>query len=367
MGALPRIVIIKNIPSPYRNNLFNQLGEELKNQGYDLEVWYCSEGEPNRKWDPGLDKVRYSYRVFKGIHFTIGKVFVHLNFTLLFKLIFERIYVLIIGGYGTPTLYLAPFVSRRSRNKIVWSETNEISSSENKGLISILKKNFLQRFQGAIVPGERSLAYLKKYIDYNTVAFLPNTISEFFEKQKKKSLRTKSPGKSKILITARLEWYKGVKDFLRSIDGTFPISVTIAGSGSEYEEIQRIITQNNLDVTLLGDVNPEQMVPLYQNADYFLLPSYKDSSPLSCIEAISCGLPIIVSEYVGNRPEVLDGNGWSFFPNEKNSIMNVIDSATSVTNDEYKKMSERSYEIFYERFYTKNAINDLVKLVSSLT
>jgi glycosyltransferase involved in cell wall biosynthesis len=52
----------------------------------------------------------------------------------------------------------------------------------------------------------------------------------------------------------------------------------------------------------MGVVSRNQMLDLYQTADLFCLPSHGDNSPLSVLEAMSCGLPIVATK-VGGIPE----------------------------------------------------------------
>lgn len=59
----------------------------------------------------------------------------------------------------------------------------------------------------------------------------------------------------------------------------------------------------------LGVVGPEERIRALHDADVFVLPSYTEGMSMSCIEAMSTGLPVITTS-VGAMPEiVIDGEG----------------------------------------------------------
>ena len=65
------------------------------------------------------------------------------------------------------------------------------------------------------------------------------------------------------------------------------------------------------DVTARAAVAQAELLELYRSADCFVLPSRHDSFGMAVLEAMACGLPVIVSQMVGAREAVEEGrNGW---------------------------------------------------------
>lgn len=87
------------------------------------------------------------------------------------------------------------------------------------------------------------------------------------------------------------------------------VQLDLAGTGdSSYEQLLRQkINQHQLDQRVVwhGHVNENQKKTLYQNADLFVLPSLHENFGLAAAEAMSVGLPVIVSDQVGLAPDVL--------------------------------------------------------------
>lgn len=74
--------------------------------------------------------------------------------------------------------------------------------------------------------------------------------------------------------------------------------------------MERIAEENHVSdmVEFVGQKGKEEIVPFYQNADLFILPSAKEGMPNVVLEAMACGLPIIMTPCEGSK-ELIDGNG----------------------------------------------------------
>jgi glycosyltransferase involved in cell wall biosynthesis len=57
----------------------------------------------------------------------------------------------------------------------------------------------------------------------------------------------------------------------------------------------------------------DDIVQHYINCDVYVLPSYREGMPVTIMEAMAVGRPIITSDVPGCR-EMVDGNGWLVHP-----------------------------------------------------
>lgn len=120
------------------------------------------------------------------------------------------------------------------------------------------------------------------------------------------------------IIAARLDPLKGHADLMHSMQllppGTPPIVLLIAGEGSERERLEAMARELGLTphVRFLG--YRTDVMDLLRAADFFVLPSLLEGMPLSVLEAMSYGLPVIATT-VGGVPEVVtDGESGVLVP-----------------------------------------------------
>ncbi|MCD8237561.1 MAG: glycosyltransferase [Prevotellaceae bacterium] len=110
--------------------------------------------------------------------------------------------------------------------------------------------------------------------------------------------------------------------------------------GNEFEdEIRKLLKNNHLEdvAEFEGWVNGEKKTRCLEWANVFVLPSYNEGLPISILEAMSYGMPII-STPVGGIPEVVKTgkNGFLVKPGNKEEIWKAIkffiDSPTEIEN-----------------------------------
>ena len=93
------------------------------------------------------------------------------------------------------------------------------------------------------------------------------------------------------------------------------------------ERLEKTISDNhfNGDVSFAGWVNGSRKAELLNNCDVYVLPSYFEALPMSILEAMSYGKPVI-STYVGGIPEIVKPgfNGWLFQPGDRQALNNII-------------------------------------------
>lgn len=83
----------------------------------------------------------------------------------------------------------------------------------------------------------------------------------------------------------------------------------IVGDGPEREQLARRITELGLhdSVELTGPVGQDQIRELYEQADVFCLPSFREGLPFVLIEALSMELAVVATRIMGIPELVTDG------------------------------------------------------------
>lgn len=127
-------------------------------------------------------------------------------------------------------------------------------------------------------------------------------------------------GPPALLCVARLIRSKGVFDLLdgfAAVRSLHPCRLRIAGVGPEGESLRRRILLMGLEdhVELLGYVEGAELDRVYREADVFVLPSYfAEGFPLSIMEAMGYGLPVVTTPIRGCADHLVEGKNALFVP-----------------------------------------------------
>ena len=125
----------------------------------------------------------------------------------------------------------------------------------------------------------------------------------------RKPIRTRAgmdQGRFNILFLARVETSKGIYEALDAyalLKSEHPfVSLTVAGDGWELEAAKRYAVALKLvDVFFLGHVEGSAKFASFRSADAYLFPSHTEGLPISVLEAMAYGLPIVTCAVGGLR------------------------------------------------------------------
>ena len=146
------------------------------------------------------------------------------------------------------------------------------------------------------------------------IIVIPNAVNPILPIEESERIQLKEkilgPGNFKVITAVgRLSPQKAYPDLLNAFTGViqqFPDArLLVAGEGKERQHLEDKITKLNLTgkVFLLGQ--RDDVSNLLQITDIFINSSYWEGLPVSILEAMSAGLPIIATN-VGDIPRIID-------------------------------------------------------------
>ena len=147
------------------------------------------------------------------------------------------------------------------------------------------------------------------------------------------------------------------------------IHIDIIGDGPLYSHVKKNLNNLNISHDMLGNLKPEEVAFFLKRSNGFLLPSLIDPNPLSAIEALASGIPLLLSNYCGNINEcvVLNKNGWIFNPYDEIEISNTIKiwSLTSFRKlNEMGSFSKSRYKVFSIEKVCHEFASNLFKIIN---
>lgn len=124
--------------------------------------------------------------------------------------------------------------------------------------------------------------------------------------------------------------------------------LVLLGDGPERELLEQQ-TAHHLNIELTGWKHYNELPEWYAKASCFILPSKFEPWGLAVNEAMSAGLPIIISEECGCAPDLLTANnGWSFPAKDSQALVTVFNDLAISSQDTLAKMAEVSKSIIAE-------------------
>jgi len=176
-----------------------------------------------------------------------------------------------------------------------------------------------------IVISKANQRYLQKKYNRTPLFYIPNGINPpNIWKPGSTLKRFNLSPKKYVLAVSRFVPEKGLHDLLSAYSNIHnpPFDLVIAGSADYKTKYSRKIeqtAQKNPRIILTGFLLGKPLEELYSNAGLYVLPSYHEGMPLTLLEALVYGLPVLVSAIPQTREFRLPE--YRYFPPGKIQIL----------------------------------------------
>ncbi len=186
----------------------------------------------------------------------------------------------------------------------------------------------------------------------------------------------KSTQKKKFtfLLFARMLWDKGINEYVescRNLKLIYPhIECQLLGfldnqNPTSIPKEQIEIWENDLIVQYMGDT--DDVRPFIQEADCIVLPSYREGTPRSLLEAAAMGKPIITSNVPGCREIVEENlNGYLCFPRDVLDLTDKMLRMIELDAITLNEMGRRSRQKVEKEFDEKIVIDRYLGIIGQL-
>ena len=215
-----------------------------------------------------------------------------------------------------------------------------------------------------ITPWE--LDILKKFTDENKIRVIPNGMDNIlFKKIKNNNFRKKYKitEKNLVLFFGRLNPTKGPEKLAQTAinitkkrkDIAF---VWVGPDEGKAEEVKKLI-KSYKNMFYLGAIRgKDKIAEMYQSADIYVMPSYREGLPLTLFEAMASSLPIVASPVNGIPYEMKEPEN-GFFVNYgdieemETKIIKLIDDkklAKKIAQNNFKKAKQYDWDDIEKKY-----------------
>lgn len=182
----------------------------------------------------------------------------------------------------------------------------------NKGLWIKFVLFILRQCKGVIILS-KEWEVLLEFVPQVRICYIPNGIDVKLYSQLPRP-RQDADGKVNILYMGHVTREKGLFDLVQATQiicgRSTGFIVNIVGEvliNDELHAMNELINSNDLQEKI-KIFNPEygrKQIDRFESADIFVLPSYHEGMPMSVIEAMAAGLPVVASN-VGGIPDLIE-------------------------------------------------------------
>ncbi|MFD1952813.1 glycosyltransferase family 4 protein [Paenibacillus thailandensis] len=234
------------------------------------------------------------------------------------------------GSFYRKAIYT--IVSKLLRKKIVFHihasgfEAFQKSNHFNSWVV----KNTLNKADCIIVLSDQMRKLVRSYCQNQKIVVLPNPINIPKDSEIEK---LKEPNqKIQLLFMGEIGKRKGIYDLVDAIsqlpnEARQRVVLHICGN-NEIDKLKEYIISKQLTGSCIvhGWIDGVQKNKFLSNADVYILPSYAEGLPISILEAMAYGMPII-STNVGGIPEIVKNNenGFLLEPGDTVSLAIAIE------------------------------------------
>ena len=135
----------------------------------------------------------------------------------------------------------------------------------------------------------------------------------------------------RLFCAARLSSEKGLTFLIQALrilrDEGYPLELRLAGDGPSKDHLKKLSQELGLSdhIHFLGYLSEDEVIDELQASDIFVLPSFVEGLPVSAMEAMAVGVPVIATNIAGTSELIADGKtGILVRPSDARTLVDAV-------------------------------------------
>lgn len=161
----------------------------------------------------------------------------------------------------------------------------------------------------------------------------------------------------KLVYVGQVTYRKGIHHLLKVMDRISENDVELYLAGG-YSEATPFVKEykDRKNIHFLGFVTRDALASLYQKSDVFVFPTLGEGYGMVILEALSCGVPCIVSDLAGGDDAIIEGyNGFKFKAGDDDDLYNKImwfmnhpDKLPELSQNSRTSVEKQTWQSYYD-------------------
>lgn len=352
--SIKKVVIVTNVPNPYRIPLFNEIHSQLLGHGIELKVLFGSESYSRRKYKLNLAECSFTYGFLDSAKYNLGNVektlFSYKKIIPVLKA--ENPDCVIMSGFSLGTTRLWFYSLFHKVKYIIWSGTI-ICKGKNDSLLRRLQRKILASgASGFIAYGTSATKYLQSLgIKKENINIAINTVDTTFFRNETAKLRKDRIADAKFHLTY-IGYLSARKNVTRLLEIVKDLKMTrndfildVVGDGDDKPNLEKFVQMNGLsEFVCFHGFRQKAEIPVYlAKSSCFLFQTDFDIWGLVLNEAMAAGLPCLSSANAGATIDLIKEGETGFvidFANKSEAVRRI--SWVLDNPEEAKRIGEKA-------------------------
>lgn len=304
---MEKIVIVTNIPSPYRIDLFYYMQTYLKE--YEIHIIYASQNVENRQWLIKEEKMLNSYilksKIIK-VKDDMDTRHIQLPSNLM-GILNELNPDVIIAWEYNPSALQSLIWAKLHGKKFIHLTDGTLNSEKNISKIQRFTRKIITRNADSCIAS--STKAKEKLLTWGVkeeaifISLLTVDITQYIKMKK-------IFGKNKLLYVGSMIKRKGLDlliDALPYIDTEYELRIVGNGSKEEIDALSKQAKKLGVaeHISWCGFKTGNDLAREYNEATLFVLPTREDCFGLVLLEALCTSTPIVTSKYADGSYDII--------------------------------------------------------------
>ena len=352
---MKKLLIITNIPSPYRVDFFYYLQKHVDD--FEIHILFQSDNASSfRTWDGGESKL-------KNVHFLKSKVIRATGNDITEKFIPTgckkeldsiRPDVVVCMEYNPTALITKHWCNVHKVPYISWSDGTRHAERNIKFFQKWFRK-YIVRNTAAFIASSKRTKENQIYLGASEDKIFQSTLAIDIDRYKDAGHNYK-PGNN-IIVVGSLINRKGIDLLLEALGllKDYEWKLELVGDGPEKENLLDQARKLGIAerIVFCGYLSGVDLTRAYEKSGMMIFPTREDCFGLVTLEAMCCGLPVISSKYADSAYDLIDEGitGLIVDPYDKKEMAEAIkrlltdgECCISMSNEAKRKSLDYSFE-----------------------
>lgn len=373
-----KVVLITNIPNPYRVPLFNELNGQLINQGASLKVVFAAKKYGRRLFKLSENEMRFDYEFLHSRAIERGK---DASATFLYSGIEAMLHReqpthVMVSGFSVAAAKVIRKAKAMGYSTFVWSGTVLPFTGKLSWAKNLWRKWLARKIDGFICYGTKAKNYLVNQlgVEQEKVHISFNTVDTDFFRVATEEHRRQNIDKSFVKQLTSISYLNERKDNRTLIDLVFSIGqirgdfvLNLIGDGEQRAELEAYAEEKGVSEHVLfhGFVQKNDLPKHLAKTDVFLFHTKFDIWGLVLNEAMAAGLPCLSSVHAGATDDLIN-EGETGFSVDFSNIEIATQRVMTLLDDEDlgKKVGKNASRFIQENMGLANSAGSIVKALA---